>query len=349
MPRVGSLTRSGSSRALVLVASVVLTACAPSATPSRAAEGDISRAASAPPRSSKHTWTSKLELDHPLVGRIWSVRDGRFVDELEMLPLLKGYVLLGEKHDNPDHHALQAEVLRALVIAGSKPVVAFEMFDVDTQAAIDASRRTSPRDAASLARAVNWEKSGWPAWSFYVPIVQVALDADLPIVAAGLSATTMRAMMKATGSGAGADAGATTPIDEGVPLTAEQQASLLEELRESHCGHLPETMLSPMMRMQRARDVSMAKALVVSVEQAGSGGVLIAGTGHTRTDRGVPIDLRARDPHRPVWSIAFAEVEGGKLEPSAYAARWNTARLPFDFVWFTPRANDDDPCAAFAH
>jgi uncharacterized iron-regulated protein len=108
-------------------------------------------------------------------------------------------------------------------------------------------------------------------------------------------------------------------------------------------------MLPAMIRMQRARDVSMAKALVASAEHARSGGVLIAGTGHTRTDRGAAIDLRALDPKRPVWSIAFAEVERGKDEPAAYASRWNTTKLPFDFVWFTPRANDDDPCAAFAH
>ncbi|MGZ9157183.1 MAG: ChaN family lipoprotein [Candidatus Binatia bacterium] len=28
------------------------------------------------------------------------------------------FVLLGEKHDNPDHHWLQAEVLRGLIAAG---------------------------------------------------------------------------------------------------------------------------------------------------------------------------------------------------------------------------------------
>ncbi|MEA2748381.1 MAG: hypothetical protein QOI41_2524, partial [Myxococcales bacterium] len=55
------------------------------------------------------------------------------------------------------------------------------------------------------------------------------------------------------------------------------------------------------------------------------------------------------DPKRAVLSIAFAEVEKGKNDPPAYAARWNVTTLPFDFVWFTPRATDEDPCAAFAH
>lgn len=277
------------------------------------------------------------------MGRIWSVRDQRFVDEHEMIGALKGYVLLGEKHDNPDHHSLQAEVLRRLVDGGMTPVVAFEMFDVDRQAAIDEARRSAPRDAAALASAVDWEHSGWPPWSQYAPIAQIALDAGLPIVAGGLSATKMRAMMKPPADDAA------PALEEGAPLTTEQRTSLIDELRASHCGHLPEAMLPVMIRMQRARDAVMAKALVTRVDREHPSGVLIAGTGHTRSDRGVPLDLRARDPGRPVWSVAFAEVEKGRDEPGAYAPRWSTTKLPFDFVWFTPRATDEDPCAAFAH
>ncbi len=272
------------------------------------------------------------------------MRDARFVDEREMLGALPGvgYVLLGEKHDNPDHHALQARVLKGLVDAGAKPVVAFEMFDVEKQAAIDEARRGAPRDASRIASAVDWEHSGWPSWSFYAPIAQIALDADLPIVAAGLSAAKMRAMMKPSADGAPSD------LDDGVPLTPEQRVSLSDELRASHCGHLPEAMLPVMIRMQRARDAAMAKALAANVDDAHPKGVLIAGTGHTRTDRGAALDLRARDPKRPVSSVAFVEVERGKDEAPAYASRWNTTTLPFDFVWFTPRATDEDPCAAFA-
>lgn len=293
-------------------------------------------------------WTTTLDADHLLVGRIWSVRAGRFVLEPEVLAALHGYVLLGEKHDNPDHHALQARMLRAMLAAGRKPVVAFEMFDADEQGAIDTSRREHPHDAASLARAVNWEKSGWPPWEQYAPIAQVALDRDLPVVATGLPRSRMRALMKPAGTTA--DAGVEDKIDEGVPLTAEQEASLRDELRESHCGHLPDARIGGMIRFQRARDASMANALIAAANSAHvPDGVLIAGSGHTRRDRGAGADLAARDPSRAVVSIAFAEVEKGKNDPPAYSARWNTMTLPFDFVWFTPRANDEDPCAAFAH
>ena len=326
-------------------------ACAPAEKPPAAA----SRPAAPAPLGARLVtpsvrWTTILDADHPLVGRIWNVRAARFSDEPEVLAALHGDVLLGEKHDNPDHHALQARLLRAMVDGGRKPVVAFEMFDVDDQGAIDTSRREHPRDAASLAQAVAWEKSGWPPWEQYAPIAQVALDRDLPLVATGLPRSRMRALMKPAGTSDAGVAGSEEKIDVGVPLTAEQEASLRDELRESHCGHLPDARIAGMIRFQRARDASMASALIAAENAAHTpDGVLIAGTGHTRRDRGAGADLASRDPSRGVVSIAFSEVEKRKNEPPAYAERWNTTALPFDFVWFTPRATDEDPCAAFAH
>ncbi|MDB4941314.1 MAG: putative Lipoprotein [Labilithrix sp.] len=324
---------------------VGLASCSAPGAPPRAGA-----ASSAPARAAGPVvWTTTLDRDHPLVGRIWSARSAGFAPEADVLAALHGYVLLGEKHDNRDHHALQARMLRAMVAAGRTPVVAFEMFDTDDQAAIDASRRDHPRDAAALAAAVSWEKSGWPPWSDYEPIARVALDHDLRIVATGLPRSRMRALTRPA-AGRDADGGAVeAPIDEGVALTHAQEESLREELRESHCGHLPEAHLGAMIRFQRVRDAAMATALTKAASGSPADAVLVAGTGHTRRDRGAGADLAARDPQRALVSIAFAEVEKGKDDPRAYAARWNTSSLPFDYVWFTPRATDEDPCAAFAH
>ena len=307
----------------------VCSACSP------AANVLTTRAQSAP-----IAWKTTLDRAHPLVGKIWSTRAGAFVEESAVVNALRGNVLLGEKHDNPDHHALQARMLDAMVSAGKKPIVAFEMLDAGDQDAIDKVRVEHPDDAAALATAVHWKDSGWPAWENYSPIAQVALDHQLRIVATGLPPRLMRAMMH--------PAPDDKRLDEGAPLTETQRTSLAEELKESHCGHLPDSMIAPMIRFQRARDASMANALLAAANAAhATDTVLIAGTGHTRTDRGAGHDLQTRDPSRPMTSIAFTEVEAGKSEPAAYASRWNAQALPFDFVWFTPRANDDDPCAAF--
>ena len=45
--------------------------------------------------------------------------------------------------------------------------------------------------------------------------------------------------------------------------------------------------------------------------------------------------------------MAFLEVSQDLLEPTAYAARFDRQTLPFDYIWFTPRVDEQDPCAAF--
>jgi uncharacterized iron-regulated protein len=97
-----------------------------------------------------------------------------------------------------------------------------------------------------------------------------------------------------------------------------------------------------MVTAQRARDAQMAERLLAA---ARDGAVLIAGAGHVRTDRGVPAYLAGRVPAGGIASVAFVEVATDRTAPGDYAERFGAARLPFDFVWFTTRADDGDPCA----
>ncbi|MGH6914009.1 MAG: ChaN family lipoprotein, partial [Geminicoccales bacterium] len=90
-----------------------------------------------------------------------------------------------------------------------------------------------------------------------------------------------------------------------------------------------------MMRVQRARDAMMADRLAATSGKAG--GVLIAGNGHVRKDRGVPWYLARLRPDARSVSIGLLEVQDDVLEPPP--------DLPYDYVWFTPRIDDSgDPC-----
>lgn len=283
-------------------------------------------------------WVSSLDRAHPLVGRIWSVREGRFVDERTVRAALRGYVLLGEKHDNPDHHALQARLLDAMVADGRRPVVAFEMLDLEAQPKIDAARAAAGSTPESIAAAADWEHSGWPDFAIYRPVFRAALATSQPLLGTGLPSSTLRGLVRGT-------AAAPEPVPAAAALDPEQLASLREELVASHCGHLPATMVDGMVRAQRARDATMARVLAAGVARGATDAVLVAGSGHARRDRGVPRDLAIQDPTRSVTSIGFVEVEHERGAPGDYAARWKATALPFDYAWFTPRASDEDPCA----
>ncbi|MBS0338131.1 MAG: ChaN family lipoprotein [Proteobacteria bacterium] len=233
------------------------------------------------------------------------------------------FVMLGEAHDNPDHHRLQAEVLAALRKAGRSPALAMEQFDREHQAALDAARARGVRDPERIADAGRFDRKGWN-WPQYRPLVQEAVAASLPLLAANLSREDARALMKAGRPAAGL-----------APAPPALRASLEQDIVEGHCGHRPSaSVLAGMVEAQRARDAQMAAVLAGTDAR---GAVLIAGAGHTRHDRGVPAYLPA-DLRRDVLAIGFLEVEAGRTEP-----RPEYADL-YDLVWFTPRAEREDPC-----
>ena len=84
------------------------------------------------------SWKSPLGRDHPLTGRVWDVSSARFIEHQSLVTRLAraDFLLLGERHDNPDHHLLQAEVLRSLITVGRRPAVGFEMFGLDDATAL---------------------------------------------------------------------------------------------------------------------------------------------------------------------------------------------------------------------
>lgn len=51
-------------------------------------------------------------------------------------------------------------------------------------------------------------------------------------------------------------------------------------------------------------------------------------------------------PRRTIASVGLMEVADELARPQAYAARFG-GLLPYDYVWFTPRADDEDPCRKF--
>ena len=319
--------------AAVLALSFCVTAgaCSPAApAPGAAAPGKAAKGAAG-------EWQTTLDLGHPLVGKVWDARRHKFTgpDDVFAAIAAADFVLLGEKHDNPDHHALQARALREMIARGKAPAVAFEMLDEDQQPAVDAYLALPGATAAGFGAHVTWDDRGWHEYRWYSPIVEAAMKAHLPIVATNLVKKEMRAIVH--GGVASLAAARAKELGLDAPLSDAQTVELQEEMRTSHCGQLPDEMLAPMATAQRARDGALGSHMIAAA--AGSPKrpvVLIAGNGHARTDRGVPAYLYAHAPDAKVVSVGFLEVDHAETTPSPE---------PHDYVWYTPRASDEDPCA----
>jgi len=289
-------------------------------------------------------WQSSYGRNHRLTGQIWDVSSGKFIDRRSLLIRLARaeFVLLGEKHDNPDHHRLQAELLRGLIAAGRRPAVGFEMFSLDDAGAIAKHLARTPSDAAGLGPAVNWQKSGWPDWAMYQPIAEAALAAKLTIVATNLPLATARQMSR---EGLALEPSVRRDLGLDQPLSDAMLATMVADIQNSHCGYGSAESIQTMVQVQRARDAQMAQSLIAAA--TADGAVLVAGAGHVRSDYGIPVYLTAKAPGRQVVSIAFVEVDELEPEPNKYLPAGAAGRAPFDYLWFTPRLDNEDACEKF--
>ena len=276
-------------------------------------------------------WQTSIGRDAPLVGVVWDVTAQRAITAEMLVTRLaaRRYVLLGEKHDNPDHHRLQAWMVREIIAAGRRPAVAFEMFRADQAEAIARHLSTAPGDARGLGDALDWRRSGWPAWSMYEPIAEAALRAGLPLVAANLPSVMTAALRR--GGASALDPATTARLGLDRPLPDDVRRRIAADIVDGHCGQLPESAVDGFVLVQRARDAHMAAALR---DAGGDGAILIAGAGHVRRDVGVPRSL----PEDQVASVAWLE---------ARAAMMTAPALAVDYIWFTPRVDDRDPCERF--
>jgi uncharacterized iron-regulated protein len=283
-------------------------------------------------------WQESGGATHPSIGQIYRVADGRLVSEADLLDAAAtaDFVLIGESHDNRDHHRLQARIVSALERdARRRRAVAFEMISADRQLEVVEHLDAHPGDAAGLGAAVGWPASGWPDWALYEPIARAALANDAQIVAADLDAEQRRAVFEQGAQALRTSFVRRTGLDR--DLSATLTSDLREELREAHCGQAPPEVLGGMYRVQRARDAMLADRLAATSGRAG--GILIAGNGHVRKDRGVPWYLARLKPAARTLSIGLVEVRQDLRGPRV--------DLPYDYVWFTPRVDGgQDPCAA---
>jgi uncharacterized iron-regulated protein len=258
---------------------------------------------------------TKLGTSHVLRGKIYDVRQRRFTTSLELFASLghTPYVLLGEKHDNVDHHHLHARVIAALPKADA---ILLEMISLDK-----ADRVHKTQGEFEFQEASDWQKSGWPEYAMYRPKIKAIYAHQLRPGAAHPSRTSVFKAMRGSGDG------------QGSPLTQLDKEKLSLAIDRAHCGHLETNMIEMMTRAQIYKDKTMAHQLIK--QTAGGRGILIAGNAHLRSDYGVPKYLPRST------SLVFIEVRDEWLKTEAYDIE------QYDYVWFTPRADNEDPCKKF--
>ena len=240
-------------------------------------------------------------------------------------------VLLGEVHDNEAQHAVRAAALRRLLEQGARPALAFEQFDRERQSDLDRARNQSlppgQRSRTDHLIAEAGAARGWN-WKLYRPYLQLAIDYELPIVAANLSRAGAR---RASQQGFAAVFDSTVLVANGLDrLPAAFLRGHEQAVDAGHCKLTPAAMLPALARAQIARDVALARAIRPHFDR---GVVLFAGNGHARNDIGVPFFLTAEERERTVTIGLIESADSTNIEAA-----------PYDVALRTPAQTRKDPC-----
>lgn len=225
---------------------------------------------------------------------------------------LPAVLLLGEQHDAPEHQQWQQATVQKLVDRQQLSAVVLEMADhgYSTQGLAAAATESE------VQKTLKWNDKGWP-WKSYGPSVMAAVRAGVPVLGGNLPRTQMKEVMQQT------------LWDTHLPAAAwEHQRNAI---RMGHCDLLPEAQITPMARIQLAKDARMAQT-ATKLLQPGKTVVLIAGRGHALRSIGIPTWLPA---HVHVTVAIGQAGDKSQLAPQ-----------DSDFIVRTPAIPEKDHCAA---
>ncbi|MCX7926357.1 MAG: ChaN family lipoprotein [Fimbriimonadales bacterium] len=257
-------------------------------------------------------------------GEILDTHRRRAINLSEMIRLLEPatFVLIGEQHDNAQHHQFQAEVIEGLVQAGRSVIVGMEMFDRTKQYPLNLWTLNRLSEAEFI------EQSEWKTqWGFdfalYRPIFEVVYRHRLRLV--GLNVP--RSVVRQTARGGWQS----VPEAErmGIPdpdLSVDDHRKLFYALLGG--GHpTGQTQNDNFYAAQVVWDTAMADSALRYLERTVPSPrlafVIIAGNGHVMYDVGISLRLRMRT------NLATRVIT--PLPPSAQPTRVRASLG--DFVW----------------
>ena len=219
------------------------------------------------------TW---LRLDGE---RAAAVAPGALVAEMAA----RDVVLLGERHEEADHHRWQLHTLAALHAQRPGMVIGFEVFPRRTQPVLDRWVAGALTAEQFLAE-VQWDKAWKLSAELYLPLFEFARLHRVPMLALNVE---RRLTQEVAAKGWDAVPEAER---EGVSRPAPAPQAYVDELARVHKEHKAAGSLANFVAAQQTWDRAMAQALAARAGEALVVGII--GSGHLRHGHGVALQLR---------------------------------------------------------
>lgn len=231
----------------------------------------------------------------------------------------KTYILIGESHDVPHHHLMQAWLIgiAARIKGGGevKPAIGLEMVPATLQPVLDAFNRGEV-SVSALETALDWNNTWGFAFSLYAPIFQMAQGYGLPMYGLNISQAALQEVRAKRGL-AGVSARAKKELPTAVLLPGRVQAKELEAFFQAHAGRMPSSraaqpgssgmtpkaMLQRFMLVQSLWDTTMAMNARRVHKETGRPVIILAGSGHVAQGQGIAFRLREVEPNAGILLV----------------------------------------------
>lgn len=268
--------------------------------------------------------------DGALPDGIYDLRSGTRLDESALLKQLEGarYVVIGETHNDPWHHEVQAAIYKHLGDQGGVVALGLEMFQRPFQGPLDAYVAGTIDEPTMLERTEYATRWGFDT-AFYNVMWRLARARKHPIIALNAPKVWTR-----TTSRQGVE-NLPPEIRQALPELDLSNAAHKEWMREVFKGHGMNMEPEKFDRFYQAQviwDETMADSAAAfakanpQVRQV----VVLAGSGHVLNRYGIPSRIQRRDPEAKVLTVI----------PETLSAPLTQARLQgwqksgyADFVW----------------
>lgn len=277
-----------------------------------AAGGQSLAAAPAPP-------PAVIALAAYVPQRVFDTRRQAFTDfEVMLADLARADVIfVGEQHDDPNTHRLEAAVLQGLLRRKVAVAVSLEMFERDTQTALDAYLAGGMTEEEFLKVARPWPRYA----TDYRPLVELAKAHSWPVVAANVPRRHASAISKA---GRPALDGLPTPeralAARELECPADAYFNRFAESMGSHPAPGGATMpVSDQQAMterfylsQCVKDETMAESIAAAFERLRGAPAAIVhynGSFHSDFGQGTAARVRRRLPGRRVAVVSILPVD----------------------------------------
>ena len=225
----------------------------------------------------------------------WTVPGGGRIAAQEVLARAarESVVLLGESHDNADHHRWQLNTIAGLAALHPRLVLGFEMFPRRVQNVLD-RWVAGELDEAAFLKASEWSSVWRYEAVLYLPLFHFARLNRVPMVALNVEREFV-SEVGATGLEAVPQVrreGVTDPVPASEAYVNELFAAYAEHPEKGRTAARSDPAFGLFVQAQLVWDRAMAQALA---EAAGRGALVIGimGSGHIAGGHGVPHQLQS--------------------------------------------------------